>query len=279
MTCREWVRVGTERLETAGVPEAGWDARCLFEAASGMDRARLLMSQMEEPEPGWVETYIEMLEKRERRIPLQHILGKTEFMGLSLKVGPEVLVPRPDTETLAEQVLKEYPDGHGLRLLDMCTGSGCLAISLAALGHFQVTASDLSLAALKMARANALENGCRITFYQGDLFQGLPEQKFDLIVSNPPYIPTGDLEGLMPEVRDFDPRVALDGREDGLYFYRRLAEEGKDFLAPGGRVYWEIGWNQADAVMDILERSGYCSLRVIPDLAGNDRVVTGEWTC
>lgn len=279
MTCREWLTAGTARLRRAGVPEADWDAFCLWEAASGMDRGRYLMEQNEEPDPGWVRSFEQMLEKREKRVPLQHILGTTEFLGLTFRVNRDVLVPRPDTEVLAEQVLKDFPDGKGRRLLDMCTGSGCLAVGLAALGHFQVTACDLSGAALAVARENADKNGCKISFYQGDLFEALPPQEFDVIVSNPPYIPTGELSGLMPEVRDFDPRMALDGREDGLYFYRRLAEEGKEFLAPGGRIYWEIGWNQADAVKEILKKAGYLGLRIIPDLAGNDRVVTGEWTC
>ncbi|WP_434309894.1 peptide chain release factor N(5)-glutamine methyltransferase [Hominifimenecus sp. rT4P-3] len=279
MTCREWVAWGAAVLQKAGVPDAEWDAFSLWEAASGMDRGRYLLMAQEEPEPCFVSVYKEMLAKREKRIPLQHILGRTEFMGLSFRVSPDVLIPRMDTEILAERVLKDYPNGRGLRLLDMCTGSGCLAVSLSVLGHFQVAASDLSAAALAVAKQNASDHGCDIAFYEGDLFQALPEQKFDLIVSNPPYIPGGEMDDLMPEVRDFDPRMALDGGADGLYFYRRLAEEGKSYLVSGGKIYWEIGWNQAEAVRGILEEQGYRCLEVIPDLAGKDRVVTGEWTC
>ncbi len=280
MTCREAVEAGSRTLTEAGVPEAEWDAICLWEKASGMDRARYLTHREEPARADWLQAFQSLICRRARRIPLQHLTGEVWFMGLPFIVNEAVLIPRPETELLAELVLRETAGQQNLRLLDICTGSGCLAVSLAALGRFEkVAAADLSPEALAVARENAARNGCQVDFFQSDLFAGLPPEPYQVLVSNPPYIPTGQLAELMPEVRDHDPRMALDGGADGLTFYRRLAGESRDFLAPGARIYWEIGWDQGEAVRRILAEAGFQNLRVLPDLAGKDRMVTGEWIC
>lgn len=278
MTYRKALEEAVRRLRLAAVPEPETDAWYLLEQAAELSRARYYLVQMEEMPAFLQEAYVLLVDQRVERIPLQHIIGNTDFMGLSFRVGPQALIPRFDTETLVEAVLDfGKKEGRTLSLLDMCTGSGCIAISLRKLGDFQpVTAVDLSTEALALARENAEANDCRIRFLEGDLFQPLIGDKFDVLVSNPPYIPTGEIAGLMPEVRDHDPWMALNGQEDGLYFYRRLAQEGKEFLQAGGRVFYEIGHDQGPAVTEILNQEGYQSIRVIPDMAGNDRVVTGE---
>ncbi len=281
MTCREAVEAAAGRLAAAGVPDPQWDALCLWERASGQNRAAYLAHREEPAEAAWQEAFRKLTARREKREPLQHILEEAWFMGLPFYVNGSVLIPRPETELLAEQVLQDCAQAEGLRLLDMCTGSGCLAVSLAVQGHFeQVAAADLSPEALAVARRNAEQNGAAVEFYQGDLFAGLPQGAvYHVLVSNPPYIPSSQLDTLMPEVRDYDPPMALDGGADGLVFYRRLAQEARPFLAPGARVYWEIGWDQGEAAARILTEAGYRQVRVWPDLAGKDRMVTGEWTC
>ena len=278
MTYRKALEEAFRRLQAAGVPEPEIDAWYLLAQAAELSRARYYQIQEEEMPVALRETYVLLANRRAERIPLQHIAGTADFMGFSFRVGPQVLVPRFDTETLVEAVLDfGKKEGRELSLLDMCTGSGCIAVSLMKLGDFQpVTAVDLSPEALALARENAELNDCRIRFLEGDLFQPVTGERFDVLVSNPPYIPTGEIAGLMPEVRDHDPWIALDGKEDGLYFYRRLAQEGKSYLQAGGRVFYEIGYDQGPAVTAILNKEGYQNIRVIPDMAGNARVVTGE---
>ncbi len=285
MTLHQLLNEGTVRLERAGDPEAGLDARRLLLEAFGLDTVHFLMNRMQQMEKTRaVETaeayYREMIEKRSRRIPLQHILGSQEFMGLTFRVNRHVLIPRQDTETLVETVLEREKDTEK-RVLDLCTGSGCIAVSLKALGGYRdVTASDLSREALRVASANAeriLGEDHGICFFQGDLFDALPSGKtWDVIVSNPPYIPTGVIAGLEPEVRDHEPFMALDGDEDGLLFYRRIMGEAGRWLKPGGSVYLEIGHDQAEAVTELMAKEGFDHVMVIKDLPGKDRVVCGN---
>ncbi|MDO5416895.1 MAG: peptide chain release factor N(5)-glutamine methyltransferase, partial [Lachnospiraceae bacterium] len=234
--------------------------------------------------------YQEMIVQRGRRIPLQQILGTQDFMGMTFFVNRHVLIPRQDTETLVELVLKEHP-GAGERVLDLCTGSGCIAVSLAAMGGYgPVTAVDLSHPALLVAKKNrdrllgqpedtGRQEVCRVTFREGDLFSALePEDgPFDLLVSNPPYIPTQVIEGLEPEVRDFEPRMALDGSEDGLEFYRRIAAESGSWLKEGASIYLEIGYDQGEAVKALLEDAGFREVRIVKDAPGKDRVAAARW--
>lgn len=287
MTLFQLLTEGIGELEQAGVPDAALDARQLLLAAFHMDLTSFLLNRMQELPAEAVyqrnaALYREMIEKRSRRMPLQQILGSQDFMGLTFHVNEHVLIPRQDTETLVELVLEEQRSG--CRLLDLCTGSGCIAVSLAVKGNFShITATDLSEEALKTAQRNAdalLENSkkTKIEFYQGDLFAALPQdgRTYDIITSNPPYIPTNVIAGLEPEVRDYEPVMALDGSADGLAFYRRIAAEAGNYLMDGGRIYLEIGHDQGSEVCALMEAAGYCKVRVYKDLPGNDRVVCGE---
>lgn len=288
MTLFQLFTEGARVLSQAEVPDAVLDARQLLLAAFHMDMAHFLLNRQQElPEDeshlSAAAAYRKMIEKRRQRMPLQQILGSQDFMGLTFYVNEHVLIPRQDTETLVELVLNEQRGCKGA-LLDLCTGSGCIAVSLAVKGNFScIAAADLSEEALVVARRNAnalLEKNrqTKIEFYQGDLFAALPpdSRKYDVITSNPPYIPTAVIAGLEPEVRDYEPVMALDGSGDGLAYYRRIAAEAGGYLADGGRIYLEIGHDQGAAVRTLMETAGYRNVRVCRDLSGNDRVVCGE---
>lgn len=272
---------GVKVLAEAGIEEATLDARYLLFEVFHTDMTHFLLDRgrgisEDDQVLDQVKQYRLMIEKRSQRIPLQHITGSREFMGLEFYVNEHVLIPRQDTETLAELILKDYK-GRKPVILDMCTGSGCIAISLSKIGGFDdVAAVDLSKEALKVAKRNAdvLLGPGRITLIESDLFQAIePKSRFDIIVSNPPYIPTEIIKELQPEVRNFEPMLALDGREDGLFFYRQLVSEGRRFLNPGGSIYFEIGYDQAESVSALLEDAGFAEIRVVKDAAGLDRVV------
>lgn len=286
-TLQALLTCGQESLKQQGNLEAELDAKYLLLEAFHTDMVHFLMDRNRElpdnPENRrMTERYQEMIRQRAGRIPLQQILGTQDFMGLSFLVNRYVLIPRQDTETLVELVLKEHP-GKGEQILDLCTGSGCIAISLAALGNYgPIIAADLSQEALKVAAENSrrlLKEKGKVTFLQGDLFEALRTEtrKFDILVSNPPYIPTQVIQGLEPEVRDHEPRMALDGSEDGLEFYRRIAAESPAYLKPGASVYLEIGYDQGDAVKALLEQAGFTHVRIIKDAPGNDRVAAACW--
>jgi release factor glutamine methyltransferase len=272
---------GTKVLSEAGVEEASLDARYLLFEAFDTDLTHFILDRFrviseDELVLNRMNQYRLMIEKRSQRIPLQQITGSREFMGLEFYVNEHVLIPRQDTETLVELILKDFMGGKPV-VLDMCTGSGCIAISLKKLGGFDcVTGVDISEEALTVARRNtdAILGASGITLIESNLFGALgAEQKFDVIVSNPPYIPTEIIKGLQPEVRDFEPMLALDGKEDGLFFYRQLVSDGRRFLNPGGSVYFEIGYDQAEAVSGLLIEAGFAEIRVVKDAAGLDRVV------
>ena len=345
---------GKKILKNAGIVEADLDAWYLFEQSFGISRAQYFLCAREnivgstaqkmtaQEQTGnslesknaldcvelWLKeklsAYENALKKRVARIPLQQIIGQQEFMGLSFFVNEHVLIPRQDTETLVELVLQEQKD-KDISILDMCTGSGCIAVSLKKLGGYaHVEGADISEEALKVAKRNSeeiLENSdvnndavssrteqiqnctnltnnqnkqdnseermvseasklsqAGVTFRHSDMFSNFPEtEQFDVIVSNPPYIPSAVIEELEPEVRDHEPRGALDGTADGLYFYRILAEECAKHLTPGGYVYFEIGYDQGAAVKELLDIHGFKDTRVIQDLTGKDRVVCGAW--
>ena len=345
---------GKKILKNAGIVEADLDAWYLFEQSFGISRAQYFLCARENIagstaqkiavqeqhgdllESGdalecaelWLEeklsAYENALKKRAARIPLQQVIGQQEFMGLSFFVNEHVLIPRQDTETLVELVLQEQKD-KDISILDMCTGSGCIAVSLKKLGGYaHVEGADISEEALKVAKRNSeeiLENNdvnndavnsrteqiqnCTnltnnqnkqdnseermvsevrrvsqtgVTFRRSDMFSSFRgTEQFNVIVSNPPYIPSAVIEELEPEVRDHEPRGALDGTADGLYFYRILAEECAKHLTPGGHVYFEIGYDQGMVVKELLDNHGFKDTRVIQDLAGKDRVVCGAW--
>ena len=284
MTYEKLLAQATDRLIMAGVTDAQLDAWYLLEDTFGISRADYFLKKRECPEliPGCWE---DRLKLRCDRMPLAYVLGYTEFMGLRFHVEPGVLVPRQDTETLVEWVLKAEGELNvgsttNLSLLDMCTGSGCIGLSLAKLGGYSVTLSDLSPRAIHVSRINrgGLDLEEQVEICHGDLFEALPEGKrFDVIVSNPPYIETAVIEDLQEEVRDHEPRMALDGMEDGLFFYRKLAKEAPQWLTPGGRIYLEIGYDQGESVPALLQAAGFVDVTVKKDLAGNDRVVRGVY--
>lgn len=287
MTLQQLLTQGTQQLNSAGVPDAELDARYLLLSAFDLSLASFLAGRGREiagiPDGETrAGAYLALVKRRAERIPLQQLLGVQEFMGLEFYVNEHVLIPRQDTETLVELVLEEQRDRE-LDVLDVCTGSGCIAVSLAKLGGYRsVTALDVSEEALAVAERNAgsLLAGCegRFRLLQSDMFSGLePGAQFDVLTSNPPYIPSRVIDGLEPEVRDHEPRLALDGSPDGLKFYRILAAEGKRHLRRGGAVYLEIGWDQSEAVSALFEAEGYSEIRTVKDMAGLDRVVRAGW--
>ena len=219
------------------------------------------------------EQYRASLVKRERRIPLQQITGEQEFMGLSFYVNEHVLIPRQDTEILVEETAKFLRDG--MQFLDLCTGSGCILLSLLHLKPgVEGTGVDLSPEALKVAEKNRERLGAKAALIQSDLFDKI-ESAFDVIASNPPYIKRAEIETLMDEVRLHEPYMALDGHEDGLYFYRKIAEEAPKYLRAGGGLFLEIGCDQGACVAELLRQQGFADVKVVKDLAGLDRVVEG----
>lgn len=280
MTYRECYEQGCRTLQAAGIEEAALDARLLLEAVCGTDRNDLLVHGEQPVAPEAEEKYLNWIRQRAEHIPLQQLTGEQGFMGLTFNVNEHVLIPRQDTEILVEEVLKELHDG--MRVLDMCTGSGCILLSLL---HYSNDCEglgvDLSAEALEVAGRNVLkvltpEKAEHAHFLQSDLFEKV-EGKFEIIVSNPPYIASAEVEKLMPEVRDHEPRMALDGTEDGLYFYRRIIEEAGKYLVSSGMLFFEIGYDQGQAVSELMRTEGYCEVQVVQDYAGLDRVVFGTY--
>lgn len=280
MTYRECYEQGCRTLQAAGIEETALDARLLLEAVCGTDRNDLLVHGEQQVAPEAEEKYLNWIRQRAEHIPLQQLTGEQGFMGLTFNVNEHVLIPRQDTEILVEEVLKELHDG--MRVLDMCTGSGCILLSLL---HYSNDCEglgvDLSAEALEVAGRNVLkvltpEKAEHAHFLQSDLFEKV-EGKFEIIVSNPPYIASAEVEKLMPEVRDHEPRMALDGTEDGLYFYRRIIEEAGKHLVSSGMLFFEIGYDQGQAVSELMRTEGYCEVQVVQDYVGLDRVVFGTY--
>lgn len=261
---------GKEILKQAGTSGFDIDAWYLLEYVTGMGRAEYFLKKNNTVPEETVTEYLELIKIRASHMPLQYITGSQEFMGLEFKVSGDVLVPRQDTETLVEYVL---PFVKGKKVLDMCTGSGCIAVSLAKLGNAALcVAADYSEKALAVARQNAKLNNVNIQFIQSDMFKNITGS-YDIIVSNPPYIETAVIDTLMPEVKEYEPRAALDGGRDGLSFYRIIGNKAKGYLYPGGLLAVETGALQGSQVMAIFKESGYKDVCMQKDLSGNDRVV------
>ncbi len=269
----ELVEEGQRRLAAAGVEEAAVDAWLLFSYDKKVDRTWYLLNRTQRASGEEQEVYLKLIARRCERVPLQHITGEQEFMGLPFRVTPDVLIPRQDTEVLVEECLRHLAPGN--IFLDLCTGSGCILVSLLhyAKGTFG-TGADLSGKALAVAKGNVEANGVEARLVQGDLFEPVTGT-FDLIVSNPPYIASAEIETLAPEVRKHEPRMALDGTADGLFFYRRIVQESPSYLKEGGWLCMEIGYDQGAAVRQLMEARGFATVSVIKDLAGLDRVVSG----
>ena len=279
MTYRELYEYGRKQLEDAGIEEAALDARLLLEYICHTDRNALLVhgdsvrNDLEE------QFYRTVIERRAQRIPLQHITGEQEFMGLTFKVNEHVLIPRQDTETLVEEALKKIRPG--MQILDMCTGSGCILESILKFAErkgicVSGTGCDISEEALKVAKENDSRLQTGAVFIQGDLFENIAET-YDMIVSNPPYIRTEEISSLEDEVKLHDPWIALDGKKDGLYFYRLIVKESVKHIKKGGYLLFETGFDQGKDVSVLLEEQGYEEIQVKKDLAGLDRVVMGRY--
>lgn len=261
-------------LKAAEIEECDLDARLLLEYVCKTDPSAVILDPHRELTESEESEYEELLKKRASHIPLQHLTGIQGFMGLDFCVNKDVLIPRQDTESLVEEVMKEMHDG--MRILDMCTGSGCILLSLLHYSNDCIgVGADISPAALSVAKKNADRLGIEADFIESDLFENV-DGVFDIIVSNPPYIRTCEIEELMPEVKDHDPFIALNGKEDGVTFYRRIIKDAPHHLVMGGLLAFEIGNDQGKAVSDIMNDAGFTGVCVLKDLCGNDRVVLGR---
>ncbi|MCL2718182.1 MAG: peptide chain release factor N(5)-glutamine methyltransferase [Lachnospiraceae bacterium] len=272
--------IGKNKLIAAGILEAELDSRLLLEAVCGTSKHDLLVNGERELSAGQIQTYVNHINKRENRIPLQYILGEQEFMGLKFLVTPDTLIPRQDTETLVEEVKRHLHDGQ--TILDMCTGTGCILLSLLYYSNnclgwgVDISAAALDVAGRNEERIASLPRPAPpikpVKWIKSDLFSEISGQ-FDIIVSNPPYIPTATIGTLMPEVCEHEPHLALDGKQDGLYFYRKIIDQSSQYLKRGGMLFLEIGCGQATDVTALMVERGFYDTVVIKDLAGHDRVV------
>ncbi len=275
MTYREAIVLGEKNLQQADIADAKTDSWLLLAMACKIDHTYYYMHIDEEMSEEQVREFEVLIRKRAERVPLQYITGEQEFMGLTFHVNSNVLIPRQDTETLVEEALKVIKPG--MKVMDMCTGSGCVLISILKNAHdVEGIGYDISKQAINVAKENAKFNEVPAVFERSDLFEDVVENDFDVIVSNPPYIPTDLVATLMPEVSQFEPREALDGKGDGLYFYSKILEQCKNYMKQDGYILFEIGCEQGDAVSTMMRLAGFSEVHVIKDLARNDRVVMGH---
>lgn len=281
LTLKQLYKVGTVKLAEEGIEEFSLDAWYLLEYVTGVSKAMYFAEPERTVSEENADRYIDCIRQRAAHIPLQHITGEQEFMGYPFCVNEHVLIPRQDTEILVEEAIQIMRPK--MKILDMCTGSGCIVLSILKMckekyymTDLQGVGADVSEEALKVARENSRRLEVPVTWIQSDLFAKIPEEeKYDVIVSNPPYIETAVIDTLQEEVRLHDPYIALDGKEDGLYFYRRIISEADKYLKPQGKLMFEIGCDQAEAVEELMKNAGYEQITVKKDLAGLDRVVYG----
>ena len=281
LTLKQLYKVGTVKLAEEGIEEFSLDAWYLLEYVTGVSKAMYFAEPDRAVSEENADRYIDCIRRRAAHIPLQHITGEQEFMGYPFCVNEHVLIPRQDTEILVEEAIRVMRPK--MKVLDMCTGSGCIVLSILKMCRekyymtdLQGIGVDVSEEALKVARENGRRLGVPVTWIQSDLFAKIPEEeKYDVIVSNPPYIETAVIDTLQEEVRLHDPYIALDGKEDGLYFYRRIISEAGKYLKTQGKLMFEIGCDQAEAVEELMKNAGYEQITVKKDLAGLDRVVYG----
>ena len=265
-----------DTLNKSGFAEAESDSRLIFEYIAGIDRVKLTLEGDRELEPGIEEKLKAALAKRLTHMPVQYITGYQNFMGLEFMVSKDVLIPRMDTEILVEEVLRLGLSN--VRVLDICTGSGCILLSILKYVYGSSGVGvDISDGALGVAKANSEALGIDATFIKSDMFENIPkDEHFDIVVSNPPYIRSDVIGTLMSEVKDYEPLLALDGSEDGLKFYRIIADRAPEYLNNGGMLFLEIGYDQGAEVSALLSAAGFMDVEVIKDLSGLDRVVSGR---
>lgn len=265
-----------DTLNKSGFAEPESDSRLIFEYIAGIDRVKLTLEGDRELEPGVEEKLKAALDMRLTHMPVQYITGYQNFMGLEFMVSKDVLIPRMDTETLVEEVLRLGLSN--VRVLDICTGSGCILLSILKYVYGSSGVGvDISDGALGVAKANSEALGIDATFIKSDMFENIPkDERFDIVVSNPPYIRSDVIGTLMSEVKDYEPLLALDGSEDGLKFYRIIADRAPEYLNNGGMLFLEIGYDQGAEVSALLTAAGFTDVEVIKDLSGLDRVVSGR---
>lgn len=280
ITYKELLEHGKNQLKQGKIQEYQLDAWLLLEHMFQVSKTWYFVHETEIVDVEKAEQYEALIQRRKNHVPLQQITEEGYFYGMKFYVNQHVLIPRQDTEILVEEVLKlcgslwKQEENH-LQILDLCTGSGCILLSLLAnLKQAEGTGVDLSLEALEVAKRNARELEIPAKWLHSDLFEQV-DRSYDVIVSNPPYIRTFVIEDLMEEVRLHEPRMALDGKEDGLYFYRKIIREAEGYLKPGGILAFEIGYDQGEAVSGLMKKQGYEQIQVVQDLAGLDRCVTG----
>lgn len=271
---KDVVKQGCEMLKSAKVTDAENDSWLLAEYVLGITRQSFYINPKASVDESDADRYLKIIKQRADKIPLQYITGTQEFMGYSFKVNENVLIPRQDTELLVEKAAEHISSFEkNVKVLDMCTGSGCIAVSIDKIcKNAKVTAVDISHKALDIAKENSENNHADIEFIQSDMFENVTG-KFDVIISNPPYIKTDEINVLMDEVKNHEPVIALDGDNDGLKFYRIIAENANEYLQKNGVILFEIGYDQGESVPEILREYKFKRIEVIKDLSGNDRVV------
>lgn len=277
MKIKEILKIGIEKVNNS--QEVSLKVKLLLSNILGVPKEYLLIHDEEEISEDKVKEFLLKIERLKKNEPIQYIINSQEFMGFNFYVDKNVLIPQPDTEILVEEVIEiaQKINESKIKILDMCTGSGAIAVSLSRLiENAEITASDISEAALKVAIKNSIENKTKIDFIKSDLFENFPkERKFDIIVTNPPYIKSNIINTLSDEVKN-EPILALDGGEDGLIFYKKIAENAKEFLKANGHIAFEIGYDQKKEVEKILKENGYKNIYSKKDLGGNDRIVVAQ---
>ncbi len=278
-TIQQLLDIGKEKLKKSGNEYAKYDRKVLLEEALECSYMYMLTHGDEKVSAEQEQQYLDWIDRRANHYPLQYLLGYANFMDYRFDVDEHVLIPRNDTEVLVEQVdtfIKQKEDQSSMRLLDLCCGSGCIGISLK-LYHpdIDLALSDVSEDALRVVQKNLKRHQIKATVHCGDLFDGLCD-RYDVIVSNPPYIEKKVIPTLMPEVKDYEPMLALDGGEDGLLFYHKIIEQAGAHLCDKGALYFEIGCDQGQAVTELMIQRGFCDVQIQKDYAGLDRVVYGH---
>lgn len=264
-------------LKSSGIENVEYDIKAILTDTFGLDLNKFIldMDNEFEPDKDLEAKYLSRIEKRKKHIPLQYIINKQNFYGLDFYVDESVLIPRYDTENIVDRIVKDCKENKCLSVLDLCTGSGCIAVSLKKCGFEKVYAADISDKALAVAKHNSKLNNADIIFLQSDLYENFPKEiRFDIIVSNPPYISTDEIARIEKQVRDFEPKLALDGGRDGLDFYKKIINLSKNFLNNKGRLYLEIGYDQSKDVVDLAKKEGYDNIVIIKDLSGRDRGIS-----
>ena len=264
-------------LKSSDIENVEYDIKAILTDTFGLDLNKFIldMDNEFEPDKDLEAKYLSRIEKRKEHIPLQYIINKQNFYGLDFYVDESVLIPRYDTENIVDRIVKDCKENKCLSVLDLCTGSGCIAVCLKKNGFEKVYAADISDKALAVAKHNAKLNNADIIFLQSDLYENFPKEiRFDIIVSNPPYISTDEIARIEKQVRDFEPKLALDGGKDGLDFYKKIINLSKNFLNNKGRLYLEIGYDQSKDVVDLAKKEGYDNIVIIKDLSGRDRGIS-----